>query len=121
MNNLNEILEALKGDEWGKVDPSLLTLNEWVNFAALLQTCKKLTKVERVFTSGRISVILNRAGLCDRSRFNELIESANGTNLAKHYTTMLNEPAIEITTFPDDTSATISKRVELELKWREIL
>lgn len=63
---------------------------------------------------------LPQVSIAEKEEFNRLLVASDGIDLAEHYLTMFDEKPIEICQFADDTSASITNRIALELKWRGI-
>lgn len=113
--SINELIEAIASDDYDQVDASVMTLEEWVLFAKLVQRFKDLNPIDRAFIPGRVSIILKDAGVCDREEFNRLLVEAGGIDLEQHYWAEIGVQPIEIPVFSDDTSESVWSRIEAEL------
>jgi hypothetical protein len=113
--SINELIDVIYSDDYRQTDMSIMTLEEWVMFAKLVQSFKDLSQIQRVIIPGRVTILLRDAGVCDRETFNKLLVEAGVIDLKQHYWTMFDRKPIYVTVFPDDTGESIWGRIDAEI------
>jgi len=73
--SINELIDAVYSDDYNRIDVSIMTLEEWVLFAKLVQSFNDLSEVKQAIIWGRVAILLRDAGVCDRETFYKLLET----------------------------------------------
>ena len=113
--SINELIDCIYSDDYSQVDVSVMTLEEWVLFAKLIQRFKDLSQTQRTIIPGRVMILLRNAGMCDHETFNKLLVEAGGIDLKQCYWSGMGIRVIDVPVFPDDTGESIWSRIEAEL------